>query len=276
MRYLPREDAPFSDLVWGMIDKAVIGAARSQLAGRRLLEITGPLGLGVRSVEQGERAVGGEVTFGSAKAALSAANAQPIPLLHAEFAIPIRDVAAAEERGVQLELRQAVDAAVAAAHLEDSLIFEGHKELGIPGLLNVPGAAGSKVGDWGNVGQAAEDLIAAVNKLDAAGFPGPYAAALAPALYNALFLLYPQGNLTQLDHVRQFITAGLAKAPTLKSGGVVIAAGRQFATIVMGQDMTAAFVGPAAEQYEFAILESLAPRVILPQAVCVLQAGKPA
>jgi uncharacterized linocin/CFP29 family protein len=257
-----------------MIDGAVIGAARSQLAGRRLLEITGPLGLGVRSVEQGERAVAGEAAFGSGKAVLSAPNTQAIPMIHSDFTIPIRDIAAAEERGVQLELREAVEAAVATAHLEDSLIFEGHKELGIPGLLNAPGAATAKVGDWGNVGQAAEDLIAAVNKLDANGFPGPYAAALAPALYNALFLLYPQGNLTQLDHVRQLITAGLVKAPALKSGGVVLAAGRAFATIVLGQDLTPAYVGPAGDHYEFVILESLAPRIVVPQAVCALQAGK--
>ncbi len=274
MRYLPREDAPFSESVWTRIDEAVVGAARSQLAGRRLLEITGPLGLGVRTVEQGERAVAGEAKFGSGKAELSAPNMQAIPMIHTAFTIPIRDIAAAEERGAQLELREAVEAAVAAAHLEDSLIFEGHKELGIPGLMNTPGSASAKTGDWSNVGQAAEDLIAAVSKLDANGFPGPYAAALAPALYNALFLLYPQGNLTQLDHVRQLITAGLVKAPALKSGGVVLAAGRAFATIVLGQDLTPAYVGPAGDQYEFVIMESLTPRIFVPQAVCVLQAGK--
>jgi len=39
MRYLPREDAPISDRVWSMIEEAVIGPAKMQLAGRRLLEI---------------------------------------------------------------------------------------------------------------------------------------------------------------------------------------------------------------------------------------------
>ncbi len=273
MRYLPREDAPFSDDVWEMIDEAVVDAAKSQLAGRRLLEITGPLGLGVREIEHREEDAGAELKHGGATARMSAAQVRPLPMISSEFDIPIRDVAAAEERKVQLELGPAVEAAIAAARLEDSLVFEGSEALGVEGLLNASGAAKTKVGDWRNVGQAVEDLIAAVNALDAAGFPGPYAAALAPPLYNNLFLRYPQGNMTQLEHARQLITAGLVKGPTLKSGGVVMAAGRQFATIVVGQDMMAGFVGPAGTGYEFVIVESIAPVIRVPEAICVLQGG---
>ena len=51
-----------------MIDDAVIGAAKPQLAGRRLLEITGPYGLGVRAVDDGEQDTGTQVTQAGAKA----------------------------------------------------------------------------------------------------------------------------------------------------------------------------------------------------------------
>ena len=274
MRYLPREDAPISERVWEMIDGAALGAAKSQLAGRRVLEISGPYGFGYRAVDTAERPAGGEVTRGGATATLSSAQVQPIPMLSSGFTLPIRDIAAAEEHGVRLELKAAVDAAIATSHLEDKLIFEGNTGLGVAGLMTVAGAAKVKLGNWGDVGKAVDDLIAAVNALDSAGFPGPYTAALAPVLYNALFLRYPQSDMLQMEHAREVITGGIVKAPTLKSGGVVMQAGRHVATIIVGQDLTVAYVGPSGTSYEFVVVESLAPRVFIPEAVCVLEAGK--
>lgn len=271
MRYLPREDAPFGDRIWEMIEETVTGAARSQLAGRRLLEITGPYGLGLRSLDEGERPAEAEVTQGGATAVLTAAPTIPIPLLQAEFSLSVREVAAVEEHGAPIQLAAAANAGIACARLEDGLVFRGDQSLGIDGLLTAEGAATVAVGDWTKVGAAMDDLIEAAGALDAAGFPGPYAAALAPALYNALFLRYPDSSLTQLEHARQLLAAGLVKAPTLAAGGVVIAAGRHFANIVVAQDMVIGFVGPAGAAYEFVVLESLCPRVLAPQAVCVLQ-----
>jgi len=96
MRYLPREDAPFSNKTWEMIDAAVLGAAKSQLAGRRVLEIVGPSGFGARIVENGERAADQKTTFSDAVATMSAVAPMPIPLLRSSFMLPIREVAAAE------------------------------------------------------------------------------------------------------------------------------------------------------------------------------------
>jgi len=50
-----------------------------------------------------------------------------------------------------------------------------------------------------------------------------------------------------------------------------LASGRQYASIVVGQDMTIGFVGPAGDQIEFTISESLVPRIRQPQAICVLK-----
>jgi len=52
---------------------------------------------------------------------------------------------------------------------------------------------------------------------------------------------------------------------------VLIASGRQFATIVLGQDLAPGFVGPAGRSYEFTVSESLALRLLVPEAVCVLK-----
>ena len=50
-----------------------------------------------------------------------------------------------------------------------------------------------------------------------------------------------------------------------------LASGRQFATIVIGQDMTVGFTGPADENLEFTVSESLVPFIREPRALCVLK-----
>ncbi len=275
MRYLPREDAPFDGNIWGKIDETVVGAAKSQLAGRRLLSTVGPLGLGVRSVDRMERRTEGDQVFRGFTAMTTYAPVLPIPMLRSNFVLSVRDVAAAEECGGLIDLANVALAAIALARLEDALVFFGNEGIGIPGLMNAPGVNTVATGDWSQLGQPVADLVAATRALDEAGFPGPYTAALAPALYNELYRVYEHSPLTQLEHAQQVITGGLYKAPALEAGGVVVAVGAQFAHIILAQDMTAAFTGPADTDYEFVIVESLVPKISVPEAVCVLGAGAP-
>ena len=135
LRYLPRDAAPLTDATWQALEQTVIGAARSQLAGRRLLEIVGPLGLGVRTIGKAERAAEGEATFHQARATLSSAATLSLPLLQSSFTLAIRDLAAAEEVGNPLDLAEPALAAIATARLEDQLVFWGNPELQIDGWV---------------------------------------------------------------------------------------------------------------------------------------------
>jgi uncharacterized linocin/CFP29 family protein len=274
MRYLPRKDAPIKEETWRVLDQAIVSSARSQLAGRRVLAIEGPFGFGLRTMEMGEHGTEGEAAFAEARAGMTAPRVTAIPLLKASFVLPVRDVAAAEEGRAVLDSGPAAKAAVAVARLEEQLIFQGSRALAVQGLMTARGSQRTKLGDWSKLGQPIEDLVRAASALDAAGFPGPYAAALAPGLYNELFRLYEQSSVTQLEHVRQLLTAGVVKAPALSSGGVVVTAVREFASILLAQDMIAAFVGPSATDYEFVVMESLTPRIVMPETICVLEAGK--
>ena len=158
--------------------------------------------------------------------------------------------------------------AIAVARREDDLIFNGAP--GIPGLLTVEGTHRQQLSAWEEVGAAANDVIKAISTLDEAGFHGPYALALAPARYNLLFRRYPQGNQSEMEHVRTMVTEGIVKAPALE-GGLLLAGGRHYASIVLGQDMSIAFIGPAGGEIEFAISESLTLYIRRSQAICVLE-----
>lgn len=265
--YLQREDAPISAEVWGKIDAVIKGAAWSQLSVRRILDVVGPFGLELKHLPTRDEAA--EESDG---VTLWASRAVPVSQLGSGFTLPQRDLAAFEADGVEPNLGAAAAAALAVAAAEDRLLLKGSKALGIPGLLTVDGTQSVKLGDWSVVGAAADGMIAAVTALDAAGFHGPYALLLAPEKYNLLYRRYPQGVGTELDHVRQIVGGDVVKASSLAVGGLLVAMGRQYAAIVVGQDLHAGFVGPTAKlEYEFTASESLALLVLAPGAICVLK-----
>jgi len=267
-QYLNRGDAPFGDGVWEAIDNAVVGAAKSQLAGRRLLHTIGPQGPGLKALPFGDSPVQGNAIEG---VTTSSSCMIAVAMIHSEFTLSVRDVAAYEQSGIPLDLNAAVKAAIALARQEDQIIFNGFPSIGAAGLLNMPGVRAIKLRPWNVVGDAVQDIISAVTELDTAGFLGPYALALTPKSYNHLFRLYPQSDTTELEHARQVVTDSIIKAPALPGGGVLIDTSGPFANIVLGQDMMTSFVGPAPARYQFAILESLALWVRVPEAICVLK-----
>lgn len=259
-KYLAREDAPFGPETWKVLDGAMVEAAKSVLTGRRLLHIEGPYGLGLKVVPMQDTEV---------EAGLIASPIIPLSLIQTTFTLGKRDLAAYERDGVSLDTTVVAKAAIECARLEDGLIFNGAPA--VPGLLAVEGSNTLELSSWGEVGTAAEDIIKAVTTLDGAGFHGPYCLALAPSRYNLLFRRYPQGNVGELEHAKTIVTDGVFKAPILDSGGVLLASGRQFASIVLGQDMAIGFIGPVEEELEFSISESLAPLIRQPRAICVLK-----
>ncbi len=267
--FLGRDDAPFDDKVWENIDETVTAAAKSQLSGRQLLHVEGPYGLGLKSLPGPDRQVAEKPT--AEAVSLAASCGAPVVAIRKGFQLAGRDIAAFEETGLPLDLGTAAGAAIACAHQEDQLLFYGSKGLRVPGLLTAKDVQMAKLKPWGQVGTAVQDVIDSVTKLDAAGFHGPYVLALAPDRYNLLFRRYPQGPSTELGHLRTLVTEGIVKAPAIQSGGVLLASGRQFASIVLGQDLLTGFVGPSGGDYEFTVSESLALRLLQPAAVCVLK-----
>jgi uncharacterized linocin/CFP29 family protein len=261
-KYLAREDAPFGADVWQALDGAMVEAARAQLVGRRLLELEGPYGLGLKSVPLADKTMA---------SGLIASQTLPVILLQEAFDLGARDLAEFEAGGITLDRSPVAEAAITVAQREDALIFSGSEELDVPGLMTVEGANSIPLSDWGDVGTAATDLIEAVTVLDQAGFHGPYALALAPARYNLLFRRYERGNFSEMEHVKTIATDGVYKAPSMGEGGVLLATGRQVASIVMGQDMAIGFVGPEGDRIAFTISESLVPRIRRPNAICVLE-----
>ena len=259
-KYLAREDAPFGEKIWKLLDGAMKKAAGNLLVGRRLLDLEGPFGLGLKALPLGDE---------ESDDGLISSPVLPVVLIQKTFTLGTRDLANYEREQVDIDTCPIADAARACAGLEDKLVFHGSKD--IPGLIQGTGSNRMTLPPWKEVGAAANSIIEAITLLDDSGFHGPYALALAPERYNLLFRLYPQGRQSELEHIRTMVTAGVYKTPILENGGVLLASTAQCGAIVLGQDMSIGYIGPIGTRQEFTITESLTVVIRQPQAICILK-----
>jgi len=259
-KYLSREDVPIEAGTWATLDRTMLEVAKSVLSGRRILNIEGPYGLGFKAVTLSDPEV---------ESAPITSPVMPLALINKSFTIAKRDFAAFERDGIMLDTNPVAQATIDCARLEDELVLKGTKDT--PGLLMAKGYNQLKLSPWDEVGTAAEDIIKAITILDGSGFHGPYCLALTPSRYNLLLRRYPTGNISELEHVKTMAMAGAFKTPALESGGILLASGRQYASIVIGQDMAIGFIGPLGERLEFSISETLTPFIRQPKAICLLK-----
>jgi uncharacterized linocin/CFP29 family protein len=257
-------DGALPDNIWREIGEAAVAAARDMLTARRFLEVEGPFGAGLTTIELGNDDYCRTPGEGEAGAVLG--RALSVPMLRKGFRLSIRRVAAHLQYGQPLDLSRVEDAAEAVAIREEEFIYYGQPEFGLQGLLNADGRLTAMDGDWDDVDRALTVVLDAVTRLDEAGFRGPYALALEPALYNGLFRRYPGTDMLQLEHLKRLCTKGIYKAPI--EGGAVI--DPRVGKIILGQDLAAGYAAQDGIHYQLHLSESLVFRLDNPRAVCTI------
>jgi Uncharacterized protein, linocin/CFP29 homolog len=265
MDLLNRHQAPFGSDVWERIDAAAVKAARDRLTVRRVLDAEGPYGAGLTTIEVGNDDFCRQPGPNEAGAVMG--RAISVPMLRKAFRLSVRRVAAFLDNGMPLDLAPVDDAAEAVATREEELFYYGQPDFHLEGLLTAEGRTRHQAGDWSDLDQVLNDVLASVTKLDEAGVTGSYALVLAPALYNGLFRRYPESDLLQLDHLRRLCSEGIYKAPI--TGGALISplAG----VLVVGQDLMAGYIGQDGVHYDLYLAESIVLRLDQPQAICSIE-----
>ena len=246
------------------VEHAAVSAAREILTGRRILEVKGPYGLALTSVEVGNDDLHQERAPGEASAVVS--RALSVPMIYRRFSLSKRRVAAFEETGQPLNLKVVEDAGQAVAAREEEFVYYGQTGFQLPGLITVEGRNSVKGGNWNKVDEALDSVIEAVNILDGKGYRGPYGLALAPALYNNLFRRYAGTDLLQIEHLKRLCTRGIVKATI--EGGVLVAP--EVGSLVLGQDMQVGYLETDAAHENFAVSESVVLKIEAPDAICTI------
>jgi uncharacterized linocin/CFP29 family protein len=241
-----------------------VSAARDVLSGRRIIDVEGPYGVGLTTVEVGDDDKCREPGPEEASAVVS--RAVSVPMIYRRFAISKRRIAAWQEMGQPANMKAAEDAGQAVAAREEEFIYQGQADFNLGGLLTVAGRQTLKAGNWSNVDEVLDNVITAVNMLDDKGYRGPYGLAMAPELYNNLFRRYPGSDLLQIEHLKRLCTRGIVKAAI--DGCVLVA--REIGSIVIGQDLQIAHLSSDAAHEHFAASESIVLKIEEPNAICAI------
>ncbi|MFA9459502.1 family 1 encapsulin nanocompartment shell protein [Thiohalorhabdus methylotrophus] len=264
MSYLNRAQAALPQELWGQIDETARSAARDRLTGRRFLDLDGPYGLGLTSIEVGTDDYCRTPGKGEAGAVMS--HAISVPMLRKTCQLSVRRIQAYMDMGQLLDLSPVEDAAEAVADREEEFIYYGQPDFHLYGLMNAPERHEGKLSDWSQSDQALNDVLAAVEKLEESGYHGPYALVAGHTYYNNLFRRYENTDMLQLQHLNNLCELGVYKAPVEGVAVVDSHVGR----LVQGQDLMVGYESNDGIHYHLFVNESIVLQLQEPQAVCTM------
>ncbi len=274
MSWTDRDAAPFGQDVWDQIDRVARAAADEVRAARRLLETVGPLGFSARAGVAEDQRVAGDEDETEERVHVHIPRVSALPILHRTFSLGARAVEASASRE-PLVLAEAAEAARDIGRAEDRLLFAGNGAAGVRGLLEHEGAVELIPGDWSDPARAADDLLSALARLDAAGRHGPFAAAVSPARYYQLFRPHPASALTPYQQLLPAFAGGIVKAPALPDGALVVVRSPSGPRAVIGQDLAAAYDGREGIFHRISLVESVTLLPGVPGSVAILRGGRP-
>jgi uncharacterized linocin/CFP29 family protein len=258
MNHLHRELAPISELGWEHIEQEARFMLTTALAGRKLADLSGPLGWQSSAVSLGR------VTVAQSKlvkgAGIKVRQIRPLVELRVPFQVSRTELDAISRGAEDPDLTSVSEAARIAALAEDAFMFHGFDEIGSPGMVGNPDDP-VMMGKNFDYQTFPDKVVEALARLRLEGIEGPYAVALGPRCYEGVTSTTHSGGYPVIDHLRSFIDGPLVWAPALDGSMVVSLRGGDF-QLTLGADFSIGYLDHNAEQVQLYIEESVAFEVV--------------
>ncbi len=268
MNHLMRELGPVSDDAWAQIDEEATRSLKHFLAGRRLVDFSGPKGWQHAAVDLGRVHELEAGTLGS----VEAARRRVLPLV--EVRAPIRldrsELATADRGATDLDLDSVIGAGRAAALAEDHLVFHGYEAAGIEGVI--PASPHTPVPISSDYVEYPEHVARAVAVLRSADIAGPYGIALGPRCYTGVTETTEHGGYPVLEHIHKILDGPVVWAPAVDGAVVVSLRGGDF-ELTVGEDFSVGYRSADETSVHLYIEETLAFQVKTPEAAVHLSYG---
>jgi uncharacterized linocin/CFP29 family protein len=254
-----RELAPISAAGWAAIEEESSQTLRTYLAGRKLVDFSGPHGWEHSAVDLGRVEA---VKASHADVGASLRKVQPLVELRTDFTVSRAELDAIERGSQSPDLDPVRDAAIRLAEAEDKAIFHGMGSAGIQGLSEAsehdPLAIPTDYEDY------PRPVASAVARLRGAGVDGPYAIALGPRCYTGV-IETTQGGYPVLNHIRTILDGPIIWAPAVDGAIVMSTRGGDF-ELTAGQDVSIGFASHDAGGVSLYLQESITFNVHTPEA----------
>jgi uncharacterized linocin/CFP29 family protein len=266
MDLLKREHAPLTDEAWEQVDNEARRVLKLHLAGRKVVDFSGPHGWKLAAVNTGRLKPIGKGEVGGVSLALRAL--QPLVEVRAPFSMKIAELDDASRGAGDLDFGPVIAVAERVAHAEDRAIFHGfegghitgiieaspHKPIGVNAVLEWPRA-----------------VVAALEVLRAAGTTGPYALALGLQAYDELDADSEEGYPLRRRFAESLPDVSLVWAPALEGGAVLLSARGGDYELTIGQDLAIGYAVHDRTNVELFLTESFTFRVLEEKAAIFLK-----
>jgi uncharacterized linocin/CFP29 family protein len=269
LNHLNRELAPLVPAAWREIDDNARHALKRTLAGRKLVDFSGPHGWEHSAVGLGRVA---SIGIGVGDAVAAVRRSQPLVEITVPFAVARSETEAIARGARDADVDAAVDAARTAAICEDTAIFEGMAQAGISGIFESAPESLTLTDDYDKYPQV---VAAALTRLRRSGIDGPYAIALGPRCYQGLTETTNRGGYPVINMVRQQVDDRIIWAPAIRGAVVLSTRGGDF-ELVVGQDFAIGYTAHDAQRVQLYVQETMTFVVRTPDAAVPLVYAEPA
>lgn len=235
------------------IKDAIVFTARKQAVARKIINtrnISGGIGVQQWTYDTANEVSDALLTYQFTDTAEDwielARTDVPIPLLHKEYRISRRDLAAAARGGFGISTATVSSAAYKVMNLENQLILNGFAADGtnydIKGLYQSAGNS-TKGADFGTTGQALTSVAGAIDLMQADNITGPYNLILNPTQYMELAtaILGSGAGEREMAMVKEILEGGNIYSTSFQTAGtgmLLADASAGFFEMVIAQDMT--------------------------------------
>jgi uncharacterized linocin/CFP29 family protein len=265
MDLLKRELAPVLPEAWKQIDVEARRVLELHLAGRKLVDFSGPHGWAFGGVNTGRLEL---IENGPVPGVPTAVRlVQPLVELRSPFQMKILELDYTARGANDLDLDPIIAAAERVARAEDSAIFHGFPPGHITGIVEASPHAPIPVEstlDWPRA------IVRAKEVLRAAGVTGPYALALGMKSYGELSVDAEDGYPLRRRIEGTVIDGPLVWAPALEGGAVLVSTRGGDYELTVGQDLSVGYAAHDRENVELYLTESFTFRILEEKAAIFL------
>jgi uncharacterized linocin/CFP29 family protein len=266
MDLLKRDLAPIVPEAWEQIDEEARRVLEMHLAGRKLVDFSGPHGWKCAAVNTGRLEIIDRGLVPDVPTAVR--QAQPLVEVRAPFELALMELDVAGRGANDLDLDPVIDAAKRVARAEDSAIFHGWKPAHITGMIeaspHAPVVVSSAL-EWPRA------VVHAKEVLRVAGATGPYALVLGASSYDELSFETEDGYPLRRRIEGTVIDGPIVWAPALRGGAVLLSTRGGDFELTVGQDLSIGYASHDRDNVDLYITESFTFRVLEEKAAIFLK-----
>src|ERR1700722_2716217 len=263
MNNLHRELAPISDAAWAEIEEETTRTLKRYLAGRRVVDVPSPGGVGLSAVGTGHL-----LSIAPPAEDILARQREVKALV--ELRVPFELTRAAVDdvdRGAEDSDWQPVkDAAKKIAFAEDRAIFNGYPGANIQGIRE--GTSNPIMTLPTDVREYPDAVAQALSQLRLVGVNGPYAVLLGAKAYKELAETRDHG-CPVIYHVKRIVDGDLILAPAIEGAFVLTTRGGDF-ELHLGQDVSIGYLSHTDAAVRLYLQETFTFRLLTSEAAVVL------